>query len=157
MTQKEKNTYLHTLEQKLNKFRKRAPIYCQCIVLYDEDTVCLTIPDVSESTIRIPVDFSHDVSDVIKTIHDILKEHYPLLVRRGKSFYLDKIDFRTNTVVVKAKDLSSDWTAIYKMKRPISLLLKEYFQSPSVSPEEKSRIFEQNIREQISEEDYRVL
>ena len=155
MNIKEKKTFLHTLERKLNSFRKRVPLYCQCLVLFDEDMICITAPGNLDTTMKIHVDFSKDVSDYVGDVHDKLMEFFPVLERNGKEFFIDKVDFHSNSFVVKYKGCPSDWSSIYKMKRPVSLLLKETFQNRAFTPTEKERVFDQNIREVCSEEDYR--
>ena len=156
MTDKERKTFLHVLERKLNNFRKRVPLYCQCVVLFDEDLVCITIPNLLEHTIRVPVDFSSDVSDCVKTVHDILSQYFPVIGYRGLEYKIDKVDFRTNTFVIKNPRENDDWSAIYKMKRPVSILLKD-FQSSTLTPKEKESLLRANIKETLSKEDYRVL
>ena len=154
MTEKERKTFLHVLERKLNNFRKRAPLYCQCVVLFDEDLVCITIPNLLDKTIRVPVDFSHDVSDCVKYIHDMMAQYFPVIECNGIEFRLDKVDFKSNTFVLKNEQMGPDWSAFYKMKRPVSLLLKD-LQSQTLTPKEKESIFRSNIKEVLSEEDYR--
>lgn len=156
MTERERKMFLHALEKKLNNFRKRAPIYFQYVVLFDEDLMCVAIPGLLDTTIKIPVDFSCDVSDNVKTIHDRIMCYFPTFKRGNTMYYIDKVDFSSNTFVIKNKEHDGDWAAFYKMKRPVSLLLKE-LQVPTVSPEDKESIFSSNIRECCSEEDYRVL
>ena len=156
MTLNERKTFLHSLERKLSNFRKRVPIYCQCLVLFDEEQICITIPSETDSTIKIPVDFSVDVSDCVKEVHDILQPYYPVLSRGNMEFYLDKVDFKSNSFVIKSVEEPEDWAAIYQMKQPVSLLLKK-FQSSSLTSFEKNKIFESNILKRKSEEDYLVL
>lgn len=156
MTEKERKTFLHVLERKLNNFRKRVPLYCQCVVLFDEDLVCITIPNLLDKTIRVPVDFSHDVSDCVKSIHDLMAQYFPMIEYDGTEFRVDKVDFKSNTFVLKNEQIDSDWSAFYKMKRPVSLLLKD-LQSKALTPKEKEVIFRNNIKEILSEEDYRCI
>lgn len=156
MTPKEKKEFLHVLEKKLTNFKKRIPIYCQCIVLFDEDLVCITLPDLNETTIKVPVDFSVDVSDCVRHIHDMLKKYFPVFCRKDKEFYVDKVDFKSNSFVVKSDSLPEDWSAIYQMKPPVSLLLRK-LQSASLTPFEKEKLFSSSILRRKSEEDYLVL
>lgn len=155
MTPKEKISYLHALEKKLNSFRKRTPLYCQCVVLFDEDLICVTVPGILGTTMKIPVDFSIDVSDHVRLVHDTLQPYFPVISKGGKEFYIDKVDFHSNSFVVKYEGCPADWASFYKMKRPVSLILKEFLQSKTLTPEEKGKIFESNIKENTSEEDYR--
>lgn len=150
-----KNTYLHLLEKKLNSFKKRLPLYCQTLVLYDEDSVLISLPDHKEETIRLDVDFSLDINENIRKIYETLFPYFPTLESKGRTFKIDKVDFRSNSFVVK-RSLNDSWSAIYHMKRPVSLLLKELNNS-SLSSVKKEQIFRENIRENTSREDYRAL
>lgn len=151
----DKNTYLHLLEKKLNSFRKRLPLYCQALVLYDEDSVLISLPDHRNETIRVDVDFSLSINEVVRRIYRTLFEYFPLLESKGKQYRIDKVDFRSNSFVIK-RSIDESWSAIYHMKKPVSLLLKD-FNSPSLSPAKKEQIFRENIRENTSREDYRAL
>lgn len=153
--EKDRKTFLHVLERKLNNFRKRTPIYCHCMVLFDESTICITVPGLADNTIKIPVDFNIDAKANVKKVHDFLQKYFPIFTYLNKEYYIDKVDFRTNSFVVKALWRDPEWSAIYQMKRPISLLLKD-FQSDNFSSEEKEKIFSSNIRNISSEEDYHV-
>lgn len=151
----DKNTYLHLLEKKLNSFKKRLPLYCQTLVLYDEDSVLISLPDHKEETIRLEVNFSLDINENIRKIYEILFSYFPALESKGRTFKIDKVDFRSNSFVVK-RSLDDSWSAIYHMKRPVSLLLKELNNS-SLSSVRKEQIFRENIRENTSREDYRAI
>lgn len=152
---KESRTFLHVLERKLNNLRKRIPLYCHCMVLFDESIICITLPGIIDDTIRMPVDYASAVEANVKKVHDILRPYFPVLRYNGKDYYIDKVDFRSNSFVVKALWKDERWASIYQMRQPVSFLLKE-FQSDEMTSEDKGVLFCQSIRNNKSEEDFRV-
>lgn len=153
---RERKTFLHSLERKLNGLRKRIPLYCHCMVLFDESIICVNLPGTVDTTFRVPVNFQDSVENNVKGIHDLLQPYFPVFTYNDRDFYIDKVDFRSNTFVVKALWMGGKWASFYQMKQPISLLLKE-FQSKDKTSQEKGKLFLQSLKLNTSEEDFRVL
>ena len=101
-------------------------MYCQIMVLYDEKQIYVSVPDFLDSTMRFDIDFSTDPSRVVRMVQEAIVRFFPVLEREdGRKFYIDKVDFRSNCFVVKYEGCPSGWSAIYKMKKPVFVLLKE--------------------------------
>ena len=156
MTTREERTYLHLLDKKIKNFKGKLPLYCQIMVLYDEKQIYVSVPDFLDSTMRFDIDFSLDPSRAVRMVQEAIVRFFPVLEREdGRRFYIDKVNFRSNCFVVKYEGCPSGWSAIYKMKKPVFVLLKETFQSKKTSPAEKEKVFNRNIKELMSQEDYR--
>lgn len=149
---------LRSLDKKLTSFRKRAPVYFQHVVLHNTGMLHVVIPNNQEFEFEQVIDYGRDVTEIVRDVYFALKPFFPRLrTEKGVDFFIDKVNFKTNSFVLKSDStsVSEGWIAIYKMKRPVFILLKEFSQGEK-EPTEVEKLFRQNIKEKTSEEDYRV-
>lgn len=139
------------LEHKLSRFRSRAPLFYEFHIEEAMGLISLSIPDYMDEPLLVPIDFSLEVPDIVHEVREAVRPFFPNWEHEGRHFYIDKVSFRKNTFLIRQSDNPEvDWFIVYKMRKPVSVLLKA-LRNKNLSPEEKATIFYDAIKEPCAE------